>query len=61
MSHFLQLRERARDAYRALPLDFELHVLAQLLVEGAERFVHEDKRRFEHQRAGESDALLLAA
>jgi hypothetical protein len=41
-------------------LDFELHMLAKLLVERAERFVHQYELRLEHQRAGERDALLLA-
>ena len=42
-------------------LDFELHMLAQLLVQGAKRFVHQDQLGIEHQRAGQRDALLLAA
>ena len=40
---------------------FELHLLAQLLVERAERLVDQHHPRFEHQRAGERHALLLAA
>ena len=42
-------------------LDLELHVVAQLLVERAERLVHEDDRRPVDQAARERDALLLAA
>ena len=41
--------------------DLELHLLAQLLVERAERFVHQHDLRLEHQRARQGDALLLAA
>ena len=41
--------------------DLELHLLAQLLVEGAERLVHQHELRLEHERAGDGDALLLAA
>ncbi len=41
--------------------DLELHLLAQLLVERAERLVHQDQLRLEHQRARQRDALLLAA
>ena len=41
--------------------DLELHLLAQLLVERAQRLVHQDQLRLEHQRAGDRDALLLAA
>ena len=40
---------------------FELHLLAQVLVEGAQRFVEQDHPRLEHQRAGEGHALLLTA
>ena len=39
----------------------ELHLLAQLLVERAERLVHQHELRLEHQRARHGDALLLAA
>ena len=42
-------------------LDLELHVLAQLLVQRAQRLVHQHQRRVEHQRARQGDALLLAA
>ena len=42
-------------------LDLELHVLAQLLVERAERLIHQHERRIEDERARERDALLLAA
>ena len=39
----------------------ELHLLAQLLVERAERLVHQHDLRLEYERAGERDALLLSA
>ena len=42
-------------------LDLELHVLAQLPVERAERFVHEQHQGIEDQRACKGDALLLPA
>lgn len=42
-------------------LDLELHALAQVLVERAERLVHQHQLGIEHERAGERDALLLAA
>ena len=42
-------------------LEFELHFLAQLLVQCAQRFVHEDDCRIVDQAAGDGDALLLAA
>jgi hypothetical protein len=42
-------------------LDLHLHVFAQLLVERAERFVHQHQLRFEHQRPGQRHTLLLAA
>ena len=42
-------------------LDLELHLLAQLLVERAERLVHQHELGLEDQRAGKRDALLLAA
>ena len=42
-------------------LDFILHMLAKLLVERAERLVHQNQLRLEHQRARQRDALLLAA
>ena len=42
-------------------LQLDLHVLAQLLVERAERLVHQHELRVEHERAGQRDALLLAA
>jgi hypothetical protein len=41
--------------------DLELHLLAQLAVEGAERLVHEQDRGLDHHGAGERHALLLAA
>ena len=42
-------------------LDLVLHLLAQLLVERAERFVHQDELGIEDQGAGDRHALLLAA
>ena len=42
-------------------LQLDLHMLAQLLVERAERLVHQNEGRLEDERAGERDALLLAA
>ena len=51
-----------RDAESAVQmLDLDLHLLAQLLVEGAERLVHQQQRRLEHDGAGDRDALLLSA
>ena len=41
--------------------DFELDLLAQLLVERRERLVHQEHRRIVDQRPGECHALLLAA
>ena len=43
------------------PLDLELQILAQLLVERAQWLVHQEHRRIEDDRAGDGDALLLAA
>ena len=49
------------DAQRCLQmLDFKLHPFAQLLVQCAERFVHQDQRGLKHQRPGQGHALLLA-
>ena len=42
-------------------LDLELHLLAQIPVEGAERLVHEEESGVEHEGAGEGDPLLLAS
>ena len=42
-------------------LDLVLHLLAQLLVERAERLVHQHELGLEDQRAGDRDPLLLAA
>ena len=42
-------------------LDFDLHLLAQLLVERAERLVHQQQARRRNQGARHRDALLLAA
>ena len=41
--------------------DLELHVLAQLTIERAERLVHQQSVGLDHDGAGERDALLLAA
>ena len=43
------------------PAHLELHLLAQLLVERAERLVHQHELGLEHERARDGDALLLAA
>ena len=43
------------------PLELELHVLAELEVERAERLVEQQHARVVHERARERDALLLAA
>ena len=51
-----------RDADLALDaLELELHRLAQLEVERAERLVEQQRARVVHERAGQRDALLLAA
>jgi hypothetical protein len=42
-------------------LDFVLHLLAQLLVERAQRFVHQHEFRIEDQSARHGHALLLTA
>ena len=42
-------------------LQLELHLLAELQVEGAERLVEEQHARPVHERARERDPLLLAA
>ena len=42
-------------------LQLDLHVLAQLLVQRAQRLVHQHQLRLEHQRARQRHALLLAA
>ena len=41
-------------------LDFNLHVLAQLFVQRAQRFVHQHQLRIKDQRAGQGYTLLLA-
>ena len=43
------------------PLQLELHLLAELEVERAERLVEQKHARMVHERAAESDPLLLAA
>ncbi|MGF6980503.1 hypothetical protein QFZ94_009020 [Paraburkholderia sp. JPY465] len=51
-----------RDAELALQrLEFELHVLAQIPVERAERLVEQQHRWIRHDRPCERDALLLSA
>uniref|UniRef100_A0A8W7P6H0 Glucose-6-phosphate isomerase n=1 Tax=Anopheles coluzzii TaxID=1518534 RepID=A0A8W7P6H0_ANOCL len=42
-------------------LDFHLHVFAQLLVQCAQRFIHQHQLRFEYQGTGQGHTLLLAA
>ena len=42
-------------------LELELHLLAELQVERAERLVEQQRRGPVDERAGEGDALLLAA
>ena len=42
-------------------LDFQLHMLAQLFIQRAQRFVHQHQLRLEHQRPRQRHALLLAA
>ena len=42
-------------------LDLDLHALAQLAVEGAQRLVHQQHGRMKDQGAGKRHALLLAA
>ena len=42
-------------------LDFVLHLLAQLLVQGPQGLVHQDQVRLEHQGAGDGHTLLLTA
>ena len=42
-------------------LELELHLPAQLQVERAERLVEQQQGRAVHDRAGQRDALLLAA
>ncbi len=60
---FLVVRdEDRRDAERALqPLQFEPHLLAQLLVEVRQRLVEQQHLRLDDDGARERDALLLAA
>ena len=60
---FLVVRhEHQRDAEPPLQLlQLELHLLAQLAVERAERLVAQQHARLDHQRARERHALLLAA
>src|SRR5579883_568484 len=51
-----------RDPDSALDLlDLELKRLSQLPIQGAERFIEEQRIRLEHQRARKCHALLLAA
>ena len=51
-----------RDAHLGLdPLELDLHLPAQLQVERAERLVEQQHLRAVDQRAGQCDALLLAA
>src|SRR5690606_20606622 len=48
--------ERALDT-----LDLDLHLLAQVLVEGAERLVEKEQRGFENECAGQRHTLLLSS
>ena len=41
--------------------ELELHVFAQLAIEGGERFIEEEEIGLEHEGAGDRDPLLLAA
>ncbi|CCK17660.1 hypothetical protein BN136_3670 [Cronobacter universalis NCTC 9529] len=51
-----------RNAERALQVfQLHLHLLAQFEIERAERFVEQQHARLVHQRAGDGDALALAA
>ena len=60
---FLVVRHKhERDADFALQgLQLHLHLAAQVGVQRRERFVEQQQLRPVHQRAGQSDALLLAA
>jgi hypothetical protein len=40
-------------------LELDLHAFAQLEIEGAERFVEQEQGGFQHQAAGDGDALAL--
>ena len=40
--------------------DLKLHCLSQFLVEGTERFIHQDDGRRKNQRAGDGHTLLLS-
>ena len=42
-------------------LQFNLHLAAQLAIEGGKRFVQQQDRRAVDQRTGERNTLLLAA
>ena len=52
-------KRHAQAAVQGFQLD--LHVLAQLFVECAQRLVHQHQLGVEHQRTGQGHALLLAA
>ena len=60
---FLVVRDvDERDAHLALhPLQLELHLLAELEVQRAERLVQQQHVRFVHDGPGQRDALALAA
>ena len=53
--------DEGRAEIRLQLLQLDLHVLAQLQVERAQRLVEQQQRRLEHQAARDRDALLLAA
>ena len=51
--------DKGRAEVRLQLLQLDLHVLAQLEVEGAQRLVEQKQRRLEHQAACDSDPLFL--
>ena len=42
-------------------LDLHLHLVAQILVEGTQRLIHQHNLRVKRDRARQGDTLLLAA
>ena len=53
--------DEGRAEVRLQLLQLDLHVLAQLEIEGAERLIEQEQRRLEHETAGDRDALPLPA
>ncbi len=53
--------QHGRAELAADPDDLELERLAELAVERAERLVHQQQARLEHDRARQRDPLLLPA